>query len=949
MAYGPVIFLEENVSRLLTSHADLFSGASDTEEELRLLTNDLVSFKTLLEPESTRSNKDTRLREVERQIKKVVYAIEDTIDACVTRLAAAAADCKYISGRRRDLVDLAPPDLAQLVRPLRKDELKPAMDRLIGTHIAKVRIGHGKSDGSRQAKQQPRLKKTASIMGGSIIGLEDEERKLIETLIAGRYSPDEMGITTLIGMPGLGKTTLAWKAYHNEEIQREFPTRIWATVSREFNPRNIFLVILHEFTSKDMSNETTSDLAKAIRASLQERRFLLVLDDVWTAKAMSTITSALPTNNGKGRVLVTTRHHGVTEQVIYSEASNKGYYSIVPPQRLRFLTNDEGWRLLQFKVFGKDGQCPPQLQGLGRHISERCQGIPMLLLMIAGILMDYVSKAKTSVAIVKSWIELSQSLDNNGDIKTCRIHDTVHDFCKAESEGKEHLFQVLTKNADGTFINPSQNNQHRRICIHSNVLEFFSPEPYAPGTRSFLSFSGEEIALPTEAIPKIPGAFELVRVLHVKPLVFRIFPLGLTQLVLLKYVVLSSDFKVLPEAVSRLRNLLTLVIHTSSRTLAIKADIWRSMVQLRDLKTNASIILHKKPAAGKNQGGQHLQTLANISPGDCTLDLFERAHHLKKLGIRGILATMNFDNLGVLNELENLKLLNDDIHDIMTPLSLPLPDKNCEELESLPQVLADVPCLETMVLRRLSRTAVASARKIQQQILQNRGDCGGEETSTNRRAAPADDRRLGDPTSLRRMAEAMAMGSPADAPTRDVAEGGSWRRAGIVCVCPTEQGCGETGGRRQYMAYGALSFLLENVSRLLTSHADLLSGAGAEEELRLLTNDLISFKTLLEPESTRSNKATQLRVVERQIKKVVYAIEDTIDACVTRLAAADWKNISGCRRDLVGPDDLARHVRSLRKDELKPAMDRLIGSGISDESRQRQGKQDEPRLKKVSE
>ncbi|GER34182.1 NBS-LRR type resistance protein [Striga asiatica] len=892
MAYGAVSFLEENVSRLLTSHADLFSG-SDTEEELRLLTNDLISFKTLLEPESSTSNKATRLREVERQIKKVVYAIEDTIDACVTRLAAAAADWKYISGRRRDLVDPAPADLAQLIRSLRKDELKPAMDRLSGTDIAKVRIGHDKSDGSRQAKQEPRLKKAASIMGESMIGLEDEERKLIETLIFGRYSPDKMGITTLIGMPGLGKTTLAWKAYNNEEIQREFPTRIWASVSRDFNPRTIFLVILHEFTSKDMSKETTSDLAKAIRASLQERRFLLVLDDVWTAKAMSTITSALPTNNGKGRVLVTTRHHGVTEQVIYSE--DKGYYSIIPPQRLRFLTNDEGWRLLQFKVFGKDGQCPPQLQGLGRHISQRCRGIPMLLLMIAGILMDYVSKEKTSVAIVKSWIELSQSLDkytrggsdvfrsvlelsydrmcdelrdcflylgvfpedyeipawtltrlwisegfvrprqgqsleeraheniidlinrnlvivdklkSNGEVKTCRIHDTVHDFCKVESEGKEHLFQVLTKNGDGTFIKPFQNDQHRRICIHSNVLEFFSPEPYAPATRSFLSFSGEEIALPIEDIPKIPGAFELVRVLHVKPLVFRIFPLGLTQLVLLKYVVLSTNFKVLPEAISRLRNMMTLVIHTSSRTLAIKADIWRSMVQLRDLRTNASITLHKKPAAGENRGGQHLQTLANISPGDCTLDLFARAQHLQKLGIRGILATMNFDNLEVLNDLENLKLLNDDIHDIMTPFSLPPPDKfppklrsltlsatflgweqmcvvgmlenlevlklkdnafvgrcwevgtggfrnlevlhigytnivsweasdhefpklkclmlrNCEELESLPQVLADVPCLETMALHRLSRTAVTSARKIQQQILENRGDCGG--------------------------------------------------------------------------------------------------------------------------------------------------------------------------------------------------------------------------------
>ncbi|CAA0816261.1 Uncharacterised conserved protein (UCP012943 [Striga hermonthica] len=135
---------------------------------------------------------------------------------------------------------------------------------------------------------------------------------------------------------------------------------------------------------------------------------------------------------------------------------------------------------------------------------------------------------------------------------------------------------------------------------------------------------------------------------------------------------------------------------------------------------------------------------------------------------------------------------------------------------------------------------------------------------------------------------------------------------------------------------------------------------GTEKELWLLTNDLMSFKTLLELESTRSNKGTEIRDVERQIKKVVYAIEDTIDACVTRLAAAagtDWKNMSGRRRDLVDPDDLAhadlaRQVRSLRKDELESAMDRLIGTGITKVPTAKLMDRDklaklEPRLKRV--
>ncbi|KAK4438504.1 hypothetical protein Salat_0184700 [Sesamum alatum] len=104
----------------------------------------------------------------------------------------------------------------------------------------------------------------------------------------------------------------------------------------------------------------------------------------------------------------------------------------------------------------------------------------------------------------------------------------------------------------------------------------------------------------------MPRAFKLLRVLDVKSTVFVRFPLDLSKLVHLRYIALSSNFKVLPEAVSKLSN------------------------------TNASIILLKTP---KNNEGQELQALANISP---------------KVG-----GSSTFDSLGELVHLENLKLLND--------------------------------------------------------------------------------------------------------------------------------------------------------------------------------------------------------------------------------------------------------------------------------------------------
>ncbi|CAA0838695.1 Unknown protein [Striga hermonthica] len=861
MAYGAVIVLLENLSRLLTSHPDLISGA---ERELQGLKRELLSIKNLVKHDGSRPYKETQLiREVEMQIKGVVYEIEDTVDACLTRMSMAA-DTKNMFGYSRGSVD--PVDLAQLVRSLREDKLKPVMDELIGMGITRVKI-------AKPERHEANSEMAPRVREDNIVGLEDEQARLMQLLTK---ESDDLDVIAIIGMPGLGKTTLARKVYETEEIQCAFPTRIWACVSKELNTRSLFLDILQEFTSKDMSSISVDDLALTIHATLETRRFLLVLDDVWTPEAWDTIREALPVRNGSGKVLITSRFKIVGEHVC----------SITPPYLLRFLTVEEGWHILRLKVFRPLQEWPQRLGDVGRRISEQCRGLPILLLMIAGIMDDHLSTSNDLGAIIRAWEGLSESLSgylihtmdvftsvlalsyarmcdelrdcflylgvfpedyeipawtltrlwiaegfvqprhgqsleerayenlmhlinrnlvmidklkSSGEVKICRIHDTVRDFCKAEAEGIQRLFQELRRRPDETFEpfsdSEGQQKNHRRICVHNDVTGFFSPEPYLPRARSFLSFSTEELTLQTEDIPKIPAAFELVRILHIMPLKFRIFPLGLTLLVHLKYVALSSDFKVLPEAVTKLINTQTLVIQTSSRTLLVKANIWK-MNELRHVKTNASIVLLKLPSHNVDN---NLQTFVNLSPENCTADLFERTSSLKKLGIRGKFAHLDFDSLRRLRELDNLKLLND-IHSISPSEGqlpcLPPPGKfpprlriltlsatllgweqmsvlglienlevlklkdnafvgpcwevvevgfpllhflliehtdlvywklapgnhfpqlrhltlrNCEELEALPDGLADIPRLEAMNLHRTTKMAVSSARNI---------------------------------------------------------------------------------------------------------------------------------------------------------------------------------------------------------------------------------------------
>lgn len=122
------------------------------------------------------------------------------------------------------------------------------------------------------------------------------------------------------------------------------------------------------------------------------------------------------------------------------------------------------------------------------------------------------------------------------------------------------------------------------------------------------------------------------------------------------------------------------------------------------------------------------------------------------------------------------------------------------------------------------------------------------------------------------------------------------------------------------MAEPAVTFLLENVQKLLVDHMNLISGA--ETELRQLQNELELMKAFLIESANKREKGEVFRQHERQIREVVYKAEDTLDACLTQAAAADkskpfsFKNLNPKRFDL------AKKVKALREHEVQPIFDR---------------------------
>lgn len=212
-----------------------------------------------------------------------------------------------------------------------------------------------------------------------------------------------------------------------------------------------------------------------------------------------------------------------------------------------------------------------------------------------------------------------------GEVKACRVHDTIRLFCKTEAwKGTNNLFQeIKSQNLQGSFQPPGLEVYHsRRLCIYSYLKEFLSGKPDVSKVRSFLCFSKLPTLHDPEDIEYLGHTLNMARVLEAIDRELPKFPLSITHLVHLRYITLScNEFNILPEAISNLWYLQTLIVDTSSRTLEIKANIWK-MMHPRYLKTQASISLKKVDG---EEDENNLQILGQLSPQSFTDEVYKKA------------------------------------------------------------------------------------------------------------------------------------------------------------------------------------------------------------------------------------------------------------------------------------------------------------------------------------
>nr|CAB3462191.1 unnamed protein product [Digitaria exilis] len=251
------------------------------------------------------------------------------------------------------------------------------------------------------------LDKSSQIFG------RDDDMEVVVKLLLDQKDQDIVQVLPIIGMGGLGKTTLAKMVYNDSRVQKHFELKLWYCVSENFEANVVVRSVIELATNGRCDLPDNIELLKGrLQEVIGRKRFLLILDDVWNEdhrKWEEDLRSLLCSSIGaSGSMIVVTSR---LQQV----ASIMG---TLPPYDLQILSEDASWNLFSMKAFSNQG-APEQteLLSIGKRIVSKCKGLPLALSTMGGLMS---SKLK-----VQEW----------KDIAECNISDT--------SRGKDDVVAIL--------------------------------------------------------------------------------------------------------------------------------------------------------------------------------------------------------------------------------------------------------------------------------------------------------------------------------------------------------------------------------------------------------------------------------------------------------------------------------------------------------------------------
>ncbi|KAG6677241.1 hypothetical protein I3842_14G015700 [Carya illinoinensis] len=381
MAEWGIAFLSASISVLFDRMAspevaDFMLGRKQTEKLSRKLKTAMRSVNAVLADAEEKQLTDPLVKDWVDDLKDVLFDAEDILEEIATEALQRKLDAESSTTVEKALDCISNTFLDTFVNEV-EPKMEEVLDRLEDLTKQKdcmgLKVGVG-------GKQHPEQVLTSYVSESDTFGRNEDKKKIIDLLLSSDESGNERCVIAIVGMGGIGKTTLAQLAYNDSRVeQAKFNLKIWFCVSEEFVVPNVMKSIIDQSATSSASyTEDPEKLQAILKENLTGKKFLLVLDDVWSEKSrhQEFLSQLLRYGTQGSKILVTTRNESVALAM-----------KATATHHLKLLSNDDCWSLFEKHAF-PDGSsnADPEIKDIGRQIVEKCKGLPLAIKAIGDLL-----------------------------------------------------------------------------------------------------------------------------------------------------------------------------------------------------------------------------------------------------------------------------------------------------------------------------------------------------------------------------------------------------------------------------------------------------------------------------------------------------------------------------------------------------------------------------------
>ncbi|GMP78402.1 hypothetical protein CsSME_00034332 [Camellia sinensis var. sinensis] len=382
MAESAVNSVIQYLGTLLVDEVELLSGV---HEEIFYFKDELERIQFFLKDADSRAEAgDYGVKIWVRQVREVAYWIKDVIDEHILVLAKHPRRFGFFISFFRKVtrwitVLKQQHKIASQIKDI-KGRIHEITERGVQYGLTTfLEDNNHRSSITWKLLHGPR-ESSLYIPDDEIVGIESPKYELIGRLLA--QEDQSQAVISVVGMGGIGKSTLAKQVYDSQAVRSHFHCRAWITVSQSYKPEELLKTTMNELLRSNclpLLDEGIESLIVKLRGYLSEKRYVIVFDDVWETDFWGSIRDALPKNSEGSRVIITTRSEQVA--TFFKETS------VDHVHELEALSEEKAWQLFCKKAFRRDfGVCPPELEKVSLKIVRKCEGLPLAIVAIGGLL-----------------------------------------------------------------------------------------------------------------------------------------------------------------------------------------------------------------------------------------------------------------------------------------------------------------------------------------------------------------------------------------------------------------------------------------------------------------------------------------------------------------------------------------------------------------------------------